>query len=265
MVRSILLRGFDQGMANRLGNYMEKHGLKFYRQCIPTKFSKSNNGRVLVEYKNENNEILSEEFDTCLLAIGRTPDTKKLGLDEAGVKLSKNGKIVVDELEQSSMDNIYAIGDCAEGRPELTPSAIMAGKLLSRRLFGGEKKFMDYTNVATTVFTPLEYGSVGLSEEDAYQKYNFIIYYRYGKENVKVYHSEFTPLEWTYNLEKDDTCYVKVIINTLDDNRVIGFHVLSPSAGEITQGISVAMKCGLTKEKLDETVGIHPTMAEVSI
>ena len=114
---------------------------------------------------------------------------------------------------------------------------------------------MDYINVATTVFTPIEYGAVGLSEEQAFEKY--------GKDGVKIYHSIFKPLEWNYDLERHDECYLKIITNIAENNKIIGFHIISPNAGEITQGIAVAMKCGVTKEQLDNTVGIHPTIAEV--
>jgi thioredoxin reductase (NADPH) len=171
MVRSILLRGFDQGMASKIGSYMENHGIKFAHQCIPTKFSKLDNGRTLVEYHDlQNKQVNSEEFDTCLLAIGRTADTYNIGVEQIGLKTSKSGKILVDEFERSNVDGIYAIGDCAESRPELTPPAIMAGRLIAKRLFGNYKAPMDYINIATTVFTPIEYGAVGLSEEDALKK-----------------------------------------------------------------------------------------------
>jgi pyruvate/2-oxoglutarate dehydrogenase complex dihydrolipoamide dehydrogenase (E3) component len=90
----------------------------------------------------------------------------------------------------------------------------------------------------------------------------FLVTIRFGKDNVVVYHTEFKPLEWCFDLDREDTSYIKVICNKLDNNRVIGFHIVSPNAGEITQGISVAMTCGLTKEQLDNTVGIHPTIAE---
>jgi len=265
MVRSILLRGFDQAIADKIGAHMENHGTKFLRQCVPTKYSKLDNGRILVEYHDfQNKSVKTEEYDTCLLAIGRTADTKNLGLEHIGIKTSKSEKIITDDYEKSNVDNIYAIGDCAEGRPELTPPAIMAGKLLSRRLFSNFKLPMDYVNVATTVFTPIEYGAVGYSEEDALKKYcYFLNLFRYGKENIKIYHSTFVPVEWRFDLERNDKCYVKVIVNTADSNRVVGFHILSPNAGEITQGIAVAIKCGLTKQHLDETVGIHPTVAEV--
>ena len=86
----------------------------------------------------------------------------------------------------------------------------------------------------------------------------------WGFGNITVYHSEFTPLEWNFDMERHDSCYVKVIVSNKENNKVVGFHILSPNAGEITQGIGVAIKCGLTKEQLDDTVGIHPTIAEVS-
>ena len=171
MVRSVILRGFDQGMAQRVGDYMEKHGHKFLKKCTPTKFSKTSKGTILVEYSREEiGDVVSEEYDTVLLAIGRSPDTAILGVKELGIKLSKNQKIIFDDSEQSNIENIFAIGDCAENRPELTPPAIMAGKLLARRLYFNSKQFMDYDNIATTVFTPLEYGCVGLSEEVAYER-----------------------------------------------------------------------------------------------
>jgi len=110
---------------------------------------------------------------------------------------------------------------------ELTPVAIKAGKLLSYRLFGGMTEKMDYVNVPTAVFTPLEYGSCGLSEEDAKEQY--------GAENISTYHTEFKPLEWAYYKGRPEgDCYVKVLVNKKDSNRVVGFHICAPNAGEIT-------------------------------
>jgi thioredoxin reductase (NADPH) len=105
--------------------------------------------------------------------------------------------------------------------------AIKAGKLLSYRLFGEHTMKMDYVNVPTTVFTPIEYGSCGLSEEDAKAKY--------GAENIKTYHTEFKPLEWNYNkVRPEGDCYVKVLCHSIDNERVVGFHILAPNAGEVT-------------------------------
>uniref|UniRef100_A0A669DJL7 thioredoxin-disulfide reductase (NADPH) n=1 Tax=Oreochromis niloticus TaxID=8128 RepID=A0A669DJL7_ORENI len=232
MVRSILLRGFDQDMANRAGEHMEGHGVKFLRKYVPTKVSVNT---------------------TCL---GRDACTDKLGLDKAGVKVNpKNGKIPVNDEEQTNVPHIYAIGDILEGKWELTPVAIQAGKLLARRLYGGSTVKCDYINVPTTVFTPLEYGSCGLPEEKAIELY--------GEENIEVYHSLFWPLEFTVPGRDNNKCYSKIICNKLDNDRVIGFHYLGPNAGEVTQGFGAAMKCGVTKEQLDTTIGIHPTCAEV--
>jgi len=256
MVRSILLRGFDQGCANKIGNHMQKKGVQFIRQSVPTKYSRSENGRILVNYHDSvEKSDKAEEFDTVLLAVGRSADTQNILPDNSNVKLSKWGKVIVNEAEQSSVENIFAIGDCTEGRPELTPVAIFAGKLLARRLFQKEGKtfLMDYRNVATTIFTPIEYGTVGYSEEDAIKSF--------GKENIISYHSAFAPPEWCFTDENTDECYIKIVV-TKDDDKVVGFHIVSPYAGEITQGISVAMKAGMTKEHLDNTVAIHPTIAE---
>jgi len=158
------------------------------------------------------------------------------------------------------VDNIYAIGDVLYGQLELTPVAIRAGALLSARLCGTGTELMDYEAVPTTVFTPLEYGTVGLTEEQAKE--------RHGADNISTYHTKFKPLEW--NVDKDATegrrmSYTKVLVNRLDNNRVVGFHVCAPNAGEITQGVAIGFKMGMTKEQMDSVVGIHPTAAEECI
>lgn len=114
---------------------------------------------------------------------------------------------------------------------------------------------MDYVNVCTTVFTPLEYGCVGYSEEEARTKF--------GAENISTYHTSFQPLEWAFNKYRPEgaDCYVKYMI-TKSDQKVVGFHILSPNAGEVTQGVGIAMKCGVTRQNFETTVGIHPTVAE---
>jgi thioredoxin reductase (NADPH) len=116
---------------------------------------------------------------------------------------------------------------------------------------------MDYVNICTTVFTPIEYGACGLTEEDAIKQY--------GNENIITYHSSFVPLEWNYDVLNENEGYIKVVCNLADKEKVLGFHIISPNAGEITQGVGIAMKLGVTKKQLDDTVGIHPTCAEVNI
>uniref|UniRef100_A0A672ZDE8 thioredoxin-disulfide reductase (NADPH) n=1 Tax=Sphaeramia orbicularis TaxID=375764 RepID=A0A672ZDE8_9TELE len=264
MVRSILLRGFDQDMANRAGEYMEEHGVKFIRKYVPVKglqthtHSVQYNPKLKVTAKStETDDVIEGEYNTVLIAVGRDACTDKIGLDKTGVKVNpKNGKIPVNDEEQTNIPHIYAIGDILEGKWELTPVAIQAGKLLARRLYGGSTVKCDYINVPTTVFTPMEYGSCGLSEERAIELY--------GQDNIEIYHSLFWPLEYTVPGRDNNRCYAKILCNKLDNDRVIGFHYLGPNAGEVTQGFGAAMKCGATKEQLDGTIGIHPTCAEVT-
>ncbi|XP_058164637.1 thioredoxin reductase 1, cytoplasmic isoform X1 [Dasypus novemcinctus] len=260
MVRSILLRGFDQDMANKIGEHMEEHGVKFIKQCIPIKVEQieaGTPGRLRVVARSTNGEETIEgEYNTVLLAIGRDACTRKIGLETVGVKINeKTGKIPVTDEEQTSVPYIYAIGDILEGKLELTPVAIQAGRLLAQRLYAGSTVKCDYENVPTTVFTPLEYGACGLSEEKAVEKF--------GEENIEVYHSYFWPLEWTIPSRDNNKCYGKIVCNIKDNERVVGFHVLGPNAGEVTQGFAAALKCGMTKKQLDSTIGIHPVCAEV--
>jgi len=199
-------------------------------------------------------------------------------------------KLQVNEEDRTNVDNIYCIGDCAEGRPELTPTAIMAGTLFAIRLFSGEykgpsssssssssssissstssstsKKFnsllMNYSVVPTTVFTPLEYGCVGLSEEKAIEKH--------GKDGIEVYHAYYQPLQFTVPKEHhpDNQCFSKIIClksktGEKGEEKVLGIHVIGPHSGEVIQGFVVALKKGITKSDIDSTVGIHPTVAE---
>uniref|UniRef100_A0A668VJT8 thioredoxin-disulfide reductase (NADPH) n=1 Tax=Oreochromis aureus TaxID=47969 RepID=A0A668VJT8_OREAU len=247
MVRSILLRGFDQDMANRAGEHMEGHGVKFLRKYVPTKIEEleaGTPGRLKVTAKStETDEIIEGEYNTVLIAVGRDACTDKLGLDKAGVKVNpKNGKIPVNDEEQTNMPHIYAIGDILEGKWELTPVAIQAGKLLARRLYGGS--------------------TVKVSTTHKVSEQSLSTYLRCIKTSF-VYHSLFWPLEFTVPGRDNNKCYSKIICNKLDNDRVIGFHYLGPNAGEVTQGFGAAMKCGVTKEQLDTTIGIHPTCAEV--
>eukprot|EP01065_Artemidia_motanka_P014655 TRINITY_DN1851_c1_g1_i4.p1 TRINITY_DN1851_c1_g1~~TRINITY_DN1851_c1_g1_i4.p1 ORF type:complete len:600 (+),score=218.38 TRINITY_DN1851_c1_g1_i4:229-2028(+) len=249
LMRSIPLRGFDQEMAEKICDYMQEEGTTFIRGQTPTGVTKLESGRLSVALSGGD----AFECDTVLFAMGRTPDTG-INLDAAGVKLADSGKVAVDKYDRTSQPHIYSIGDINEGNLELTPVAIQQGRLLASRLFDRGSQLMDLRNVATTVFTPLEYGCCGYSEEDATS--------RFGAENLEVYHQSFRPLEWNLPNRGDNKCFIKLICNKADSERVVGFHVLAPNAGEITQGIAVAMMCGATKASFDSTVGIHPTVAE---
>lgn len=248
-VRSILLRGFDRECADLIGEYMKGEGVKFREGVVPTKMEKVGE-KIKVTFSNGE----SDEYDTVLGAIGRTGDTSQLGLENVNIAINPKNSKIAAKYEQTSTPNIYVIGDVVDGCPELTPVAIHAGKMLSRRLFGGSTKPMDYRNVCTTVFTPLEYGTVGYSEDDAIAEF--------GEENVEVYHKFFVPLEWSMSPTRGGhQGFCKAVVDK-HTNKVLGLHYLGPNAGEVMQGFGTAMKLGCTFDDIIETVGIHPTTAE---
>jgi len=254
MVRSIILRGFDKMSAEMIDEHMVRKGVKFIREALPTSIVKQEDGRLLVTYTGAGGVVGTEVFDTVLSAIGRYADVEGLNLPAAGVVVGKDGKLTCVN-EQTNVPNIFAIGDVISKAPELTPVAIKAGRLLAARLFAGSTALMDYKMVPTTVFTPLEYGCVGLSEEEAIEKY--------GEDRVESFLSGFMPLEWKLTDHRaSDTAYAKLVCDKEDNLRVLGFHVLGPNAGEITQGFAVAVKLGATYHTFCDTVGIQPTTAE---
>jgi thioredoxin reductase (NADPH) len=251
MMRSIPLRGFDSDMAQRVVDFMEADGVRFIKKAVPLALSKSDAG-IAVDFTDESGAQHQETFDTVLFATGRRPETRGMGLEEIGVALKDDGKVAVDAFDRTSVPHVYAIGDIADGGLELTPVAIQAGRLLADRLYAKGQELMSYHTVPTTVFTPLEYGCVGLTEEMALATYN---------DDLDVFHTNFSPLAWSMAHVHDNRCYMKMLVRKSDD-RVVGFHLLAPDAGEIVQGVAVALRAGATKSMFDSTIGIHPTMAE---
>ena len=267
LVRSILLRGFDRDCAERIERDLTEKGVKFLYGVVPESIEETSQNRKQVTWKSSGNDEVdclnvphmqrSDVFDTVFAAVGRSADTSALGLDAVGVQYNlRNGKIFANAAEQTSVPHIYAIGDVMEGCPELTPVAIQAGRTLAKRLFQHDFHAQtDYHHIPTTVFTPLEYGTIGFSEEDALDKL--------GADNVEVYHRIFSPLEWSLpNHRPDNLCYAKLICSKLDDMRIVGLHFCGPNAGEVAQGWTLAMKLGATFDDFSSTVGIHPTNAE---
>lgn len=256
IVRSILLRGFDREYSDLIGDYMEKTHTKFIRGTVPEKIEKLADSKLKVYWKDCEGKETSDVFDTVIAAIGRKPDTSKLGLENAGVATAKNGKIIcAGQNDQTNVDNVYAIGDVVDGMLELTPVAIQAGILLARRLYGNKTQTMDYDKIPTTVFTPIEYGACGLSEEQAIEKY--------GADDLEIYHKELSPLEWQLSESKPQgIARCKLLCVKSENMLVVGLHILSANAGEVTQGFATAMRKGATFADFCDTVGIHPTVAE---
>lgn len=235
LVRSIVLRGFDQQMADMVTNASIEKGIKFHFKCQPKTIEKTDDGRLKVQYAFDDGRVESDTFDTVLFAVGRKALTEDLKLDNAGISIDKeSSKIIVNDYEQTSVPNIYAVGDVIKGRPELTPVAILAGRLLARRLFTAATDIMDYDDVATTVFSPLEYGCVGLSEEKAIE--------RYGEDKVEIYHAYYKPTEFFVPQKSVRYCYLKAVALRDGDQKVLGLHYVGPVAGEVIQGFAAALK-----------------------
>ena len=189
---------------------------------------------------------------TCemvLAATGRLPLTDDLGLETVDVQLAENGAIMVNEHFQTAQSSIYAVGDVID-RIALTPVALAEGQIVARSLFCNDEKAMDYQNIATAVFCHPNIGTVGLSEHEALDA---------GLE-VDIYESVFRPLKHTLS-GRDEKSMIKMIVDRQSD-RVVGLHMVAADAGEIVQGLSVAINCGATKADFDRTIGIHPTLAE---
>jgi glutathione reductase (NADPH) len=208
-------------------------------------------GRVRVLHKGAEGAPVPEAFDSVLFATGRRPNTDGIGLEEVGVKLGKDGASVVDDYEDTGVPGIHAVGDVT-AKLQLTPVAIAASRRLMDRLFGGRSGAkLDYRNVPTVVFSHPPLGTVGLSEERARELHG---------DAVKVYTSRFRPM-LTALVDSPQRGLFKLVC-VGEDEKVVGVHLLGEAADEILQGFAVALKLGVTKRQLDDTVAIHPTSAE---
>lgn len=188
-------------------------------------------------------------YDCVLYATGRKPRTDNLGLENTLVTLDSRGFIEINEDFQTKEPSIYALGDVI-GRVALTPVALAEGMNLARNLFAEKSARVDYSNIATAVFSHPNLATVGLTEEAALDE---------GMQ-IDVYESDFKHLKHTITGREERT-FMKIIVEQ-SSNQLIGMHMMGSDAGEIIQGFAAAMKCGITKEQLDNTIGIHPTAAE---
>jgi glutathione reductase (NADPH) len=240
----MFLRGFDREASEFLATEMRRRGIELLFDTKVRRVDRAGAGLKL-----ELDGGVMRETDLVLYATGRRPSTAGLGLEEAGVALNDKGAVVVNEDLQSSVSGIYAIGDVTD-RLNLTPVATAEGTALARTLFGGRPTRVDYSGVPTCVFSQPPLGSVGLTEEQARHSYG----------EIDVYRSKFTPLRHTLTGSGEQTL-MKLLVRRADD-RVVGAHMVGADAGEIIQGIAIAMKAGATKAQFDATIGIHPTAAE---
>jgi glutathione reductase (NADPH) len=184
-----------------------------------------------------------------LFATGRHPNSRGLGLMQAGVELDVSGAVIVDAYSRTSVPSIYAIGDLTN-RKNLTPVAIAEGHAVADTLFGGQPRAVDFEDVPSAVFSQPPIATVGLTELEARAKYG----------EVEIYKSTFKPLKHTLS-GRDERALMKLVVEP-QTQRVVGAHMMGPDAGEIIQGVAIALKCGATKAQFDATIGIHPTAAE---
>ncbi|WP_439510137.1 glutathione-disulfide reductase [Marinimicrobium koreense] len=241
----LFLRGFDEDVRTHLAQELPKKGIHLHFNTDITRIEK-NADDVLTVHTDQGNTL---SVGQVMYATGRKPKTDGLGLENTAVRLSDAGRIQVNEEFQTDEPSIYALGDVT-GPDELTPVALAQGMALARNLFGGMNERVDYRHIPTAVFSQPPMASCGLTEEEA----------RKECVHVDIYRGAFRPMQYTLP-DLDERALVKLIVDR-DTDRVLGCHMVGPEAGEIMQGLGVAMTAGATKADFDRTIGIHPTLAE---
>jgi glutathione reductase (NADPH) len=239
-----ILRGFDGEVRSHLQDEMAARGVRFHTGSPPVAIE-----RASAAYRVRLAHGTVIETDLVMMATGRAPNTKGLGLERVGVAVDANGAVKVDEWQRTSVPHIYAVGDVTD-KLNLTPVAIAEARAIAETLFNDNPMKMDHANVPTAVFSQPPLSTVGLTEEQAEQ--------RHGK--VDIYTTRFRPMKATLS-GRNERIFMKLVVDPATD-RVLGCHMVGPDAPEIIQGLAVAIKCGATKKQFDATVGIHPSAAE---
>ena len=239
-----ILRGFDEDIRDFVAQEMQKKGINILF-----------NTEINAIEQNENDFIAHTgqdqllESDLILYATGRSPNIAGLGLEALGVELNTNGAIKVDDHYQTNIASVYALGDVTH-RLNLTPVATAEAMALVNELYSGQRTPVDYDNIPTAVFCQPNIGTVGLSEAEAKSRYT----------DIDIYKSVFTPMKHTLS-GLDEKTMMKMIVRRSTD-KVLGIHMVGSDAGEIIQGMAVAIRAGATKAVFNSTIGIHPTAAE---
>jgi len=240
-----ILRGFDDDVRHFLTDEMTKQGVAIHARAVVESIVRADDGTLGVRV----GDAQHGPYDAVLYATGRVPNVEGLGLERAGVLLDARGAIAVDAYSATSVASIHAIGDVTS-RPQLTPVATRDGALLAATLFGGRRAATDHEWVPSAVFSQPEVATVGLTEAHARGVYG----------ELDIYRTSFKALRHTLS-GRDERTLMKLVV-ARDSQRVVGAHMVGRDAGEIIQGIAIAIRAGATKAQFDDTIGIHPTAAE---
>jgi glutathione reductase (NADPH) len=256
--KDLILNGFDEEIRTNIQEGMTNHGIKIIQNHVVEAVEKVPEG-LKINLSGENNQSIIA--DVFLVATGRAPNIEGLGLDKAGVETccgtiegpgySTMDAIAVNEYSQTSQANIFAVGDVTD-RMNLTPVAIGEGRAFADSEFGNHRRVFSHENVPTAVFSTPEASTVGLTEAQARE--------RLGDDGVKIYRTRFRPLFHSLTGAQERTM-MKLVVDASTD-KVLGAHMVGENAGEIIQGVAIAVNMGATKKDFDATVGIHPTAAE---
>lgn len=242
-----MVRSFDRMLRHELEAAMSASGVTLVKEVVPHKLDKTVNGL----YLHAEDGRSFGDFDAVIWAVGRAPNTASLNLAAAGVETDDDGFARTDAWQKTNVDNIFALGDVA-GRAALTPVAIAAGRRLADRLYGGmSERRLEYEYIPTVIFSHPPIGTVGLTEDEARERYG---------DDLKVYETRFNPMLYAFSSEKTQTAMK--LLTAGSDERVVGCHIFGDGADEMLQGFAVAIRMGALKKDFDDTVAIHPTSAE---
>jgi glutathione reductase (NADPH) len=241
-----ILRGYDESLRDRLLQITMARGIEYRFNCPIEKAEKQADGSFLVSVRGRPGPIPA---DAVLIATGRRPNTAGLGLENAGIEVGPAAQIPVDEYSRTSCPSIYAVGDVTD-RVQLTPVAIREGQAFADTVFGSKPTKVDYDLIPSAVFSQPPLAAVGLTEGQARERYG----------NIKVYSSDFRPMKNVFAQRHERGLYKMVLEASTD--RILGLHMIGPEAPEILQAAAIAVKAGLTKQDFDNTVALHPSMAE---
>lgn len=242
----VILRGYDESLRDRLLQIGMSKGINYRFNCTFDKIEKREDGALDVYMDGKTSPVRA---DVVLVATGRKPKTDGLGLENAGVEMNGKGAIKVNEYSQTNVESIYAVGDVTD-RVQLTPVAIREGQAFAETVFNNTPKTVDYSCIPSAVFSQPPIASVGLTEGEARTQYG----------NIKVYSSDFRAMRNVFADRAERSLYKMIVEQTSE--KILGLHMIGPEAPEILQVAAVAVKAGLTKKDFDDTIALHPSMAE---